>query len=193
MRSVPRFGMGVLFGMLQACGGGPTANEGADGFEDIGVAEDPLYENTCWTSAVANATITAVPGNFPSAVSANAAYHQDNCPVQWVADVNNIVGRPFTIWAGPESQDGAPPDWCPGFWSFTKVKGWKPGQGWMFVSELTQTGWWGLLPGEVLVFPHCQQTHVVSLPWNHGFTQVRVVVQGGFATSFTRVKVKVGS
>ncbi len=188
-----RFGLGPLLGILCACGGGadPATSEGPDGPEEIGVVEEPLYEDTCWTQANPDNMLTAVSGQLSSAVSANAAYGQGNCPNQWVVDVTNIAGKGLSFESGPENQATAPPDWCPGFWSFTKIKGLRPGVGWVDIAEKTQTGQFFVLT-PFGVAPWCHGTEIpVFVPSNHDFARVRLVVRAGFGMSYTRAKVMV--
>ena len=166
--------------------------------EDIGTLQQAFLESSCWTQASANATINVVPGQTSYPVtSPNASYGQPACPNQYVVDVTGVQGRTFSAYATPAALQGAGPDWCTGFWGITKVMGWKPTlcaqppcNGW------SQVDYWSEV-GSINPFVGVCSTRLTDGTWpglhpaNHGFTRLRIVTTGGFATTYQQVKATV--
>ena len=206
MQSVKATGVRALsyvsfLASLQACTA-EVADPEVASVDETGEVTEPLHENTCWTQAAANATITIKPGQGGYYVeSTNGSYGQPGCPNQWIVDVKNILGKSFTIDAGAADQIRSGADWCPGFWSFNKVRGLPDPLrcavpqtcNWQDVDNFAYQGSWEFV---LLVGPMCASRPMGgAFPAHHaaghGFEKLRIVTSAGWALSYAKAFVHV--
>jgi hypothetical protein len=174
--------------LLAACGGSGGAEEHAPKHErpegKVAATGQALHEESCWGPAT---TPHVTLDSFGQAGlwihgSPNASYTQLACQSQWVVEVQDTSNRQLLPVGSASNIPGAPFDYCAGYWSLNRAKGWK-NNAWQEIHTWGTVGAWQCAAGNCLCWeiPAPGSSLPVILPANHGYTKVRTVTQAGFA------------